>query len=162
MYTLMKKTLIGISVSAMLLTSSLTTASVTYYKSVGANGEVRYTQFPPENTEDFEKITMRSDGRQDDVGKMAGKTSTEKKPKKKLTPAELQAKAVEERIKKQKADEKVRRCQALRNNLTNLNIGGKIYEKKNGTKHYLSDAEIEKKRQIIKQAIGQYCDGQSI
>lgn len=162
MYTLMKKALIAISVSTMLLTSSLTSASFTYYQSIGENGEVRYTQFPPKNTEDFEKITMRSDGRQEDMGSMAGKTSNENNFKQQLSPAEQQAKIVEERLNRQKEEERVRRCQTLRNNLTNLNIGGKVYKKKNGKKHYMNGSEIKQERQIIQQAIRQYCDAQPI
>ncbi len=162
MYTLIKKTLIAISVSSMLLTSSLTSASITYYKSIGESGEVRYTQFPPKNTEDYETIVMRDDGRQDDAGQLAGKTSADNQFKKRPSPTELQAQAIEERLQRQKADEKMRRCQTLRNNLTNLNMGGKIYKKKNGTKHYMNDSEIKQERQIIQQAIAQYCNGQSI
>ncbi len=165
MYTLIniKKALIALSVSAMLLTSSFTaSATFIYYKSVGVNGEVRYTQFPPENTDDYETITMRNDGRREDMGTMAGRTSADRALRRQLSPAEQQAEAVQERVKKQKLDDRVRRCQVLRNNLTNLNIGDKVYKKKNGKKYYLNKSQMEKERKIIQQAIKQYCERQSI
>ncbi len=157
----MGKAIIGASMSVMLLASSVSaTASVTYYKSVGSKGEVRYTQFPPNNSNKYETIVMRSDGRTDDAGKLAGKGGTDESSKQ-LSATEQQMKVLEERIQRQEEQDKVRKCQSLRNNLTNLNIGGKIYEMRDGKKHYLDDAQIEKKRETIKKAISQYCEGQS-
>ncbi len=159
--TIIKKVLVGVSVSTMLLTSGLSaTASVTYYKSVGSKGETRFTQFPPNNSGNYETIVMRSDGRTDDAGKLAGKTNKDEGSEQ-LSEAEQQMKVVEDRIKKQKEQDKIRKCQALRNNLTNLNIGGKIYEMRDGKKQYLDEEQIEQKREAIKQAISEYCDGMS-
>ena len=45
-------------------------------------------------------------------------------------------------------------------NLTNLNVGGRIYEMDaNGKRQYLDGREIELKRERVQQAINQYCNG---
>lgn len=142
---------------ATLATFSLAPANaVEVYKSIGPNGEPRYTQEKPRNVEEFDTISLRSDGRREQQGEMAGKTNTPQVAQ--LTPAEQQMKMLKERMKKEEEESLVRKCQTLRNNLTNLNIGGKIYESDaDGNKKYLSDSEINDKKNKIRQAIAQFC-----
>ncbi|MGI9339100.1 MAG: DUF4124 domain-containing protein, partial [Psychrobacter sp.] len=65
---------------------------------------------------------------------------------------------LEARIKEQEANANAQRCQSLRNNLTNLNVGGRIYEMDaSGNREYLDSREIELKRERVQQAISQYC-----
>ncbi len=142
---------------ATLATFSLAPANaVEVYKSIGPNGEPRYTQEKPRNVAEFDTISLRNDGRREQQGEMAGKTNTPQVAK--LTQAEQQALMLQERMRKEEEQGLVRKCQALRNNLTNLNIGGKIYETdEQGNKKYLSDSEINDKKAKIRQAIAQFC-----
>lgn len=155
--TVVNKILIGLSTSILFASSLSAIASVTYYKSIGASGEVRYTQFPPTGAE-YEEITMRSDGRVDEPGQMAGRTRANQTDPKIDSTRMLQ----ERRMQRQNMQKKMRQCQSLRNNLTNLNIGGKVYVVKNGQKIYLNKSQAEMKRNEITQAIAQHCNAQSI
>lgn len=130
--------------------------AIQVYKSIGAHGEVKYSQHAPLNGNNVEVIEFRSDGRQTSPGQMAGKTD----PNQGNAPnAEEQRVAqLEARIKEQEAQANAQRCQSLRSNLTNLNVGGRIYEMDaNGKRQYLDSREIELKRERVQQAINQYC-----
>lgn len=133
--------------------------AVQVYKSIGAHGEVKYSQHAPQNAKNIEVIEFRSDGRQNDTGQMAGKTDPNQSNN--AQSAEEQRIAqLEARIKDQEAQANAQRCQSLRNNLTNLNVGGRIYEMDaDGNRKYLDGREIELKRERVQQAIGQYCSG---
>ena len=116
--------------------------AIQVYKSVGAHGEVKYSQHAPQNGKNVEIIEFRSDGRQTDTGQMAGKTNTSPDN----TPKDAEAQRVEQleaRIKEQDANANAQRCQSLRNNLTNLNVGGRIYEMDaSGKREYLDSRYI--------------------
>ncbi|MGP4713874.1 DUF4124 domain-containing protein [uncultured Psychrobacter sp.] len=146
---------------ALLLSTSMTHA-VQVYKSIGAYGEVKYSQHAPQNGKNIEVIEFRSDGRQNNAGQMAGKTNSEQNNS--APDAEQQRVAqLEARIEEQEAQANAQRCQSLRNNLTNLNVGGRIYEMDtNGERRYLDGREIELKRERVQQAISQYCTGATV
>lgn len=129
------------------------------YKSIGAHGEVKYSQHMPRDAKNVEVIQLRSDGRRVDPGQLAGKTDPNEAPKT-PTAEEQRVAQLEARLKEQEAQANAQRCQSLRNNLTNLNVGGKIYEMDaNGNRKYLDSREIELKRQRMQAAIQQYCSG---
>lgn len=149
--------MITVSTTLLLVLTMHPSYAVQVYKSVGAHGEVKYSQYPPQNSKKIEVIEFRSDGRQTDAGKMAGKTSsTQNIPAQ--SPEEQRMSQLEARIQEQEANANAQRCQSLRNNLTNLTVGGRIYEMDaNGKRQYLDSREIEVKRERVQQAITQYC-----
>ncbi len=156
------KLLTTISTAALLTLSMNASHAVQVYKSIGAHGEVKYSQHAPQNGRSIEVIEFRSDGRQNDSGQMAGKTDASQEDN--TVSAEDQRIAqLEARLKAQEASETARRCQSLRNNLTNLNVGGRIYEMdSSGKRDYLDGREIEIKRERVQQAINQYCTGDTV
>lgn len=150
-----------ISTACMLMLSMNASQAIQVYKSIGAHGEVKYSQHAPQNGKNVELIEFRSDGRQNNAGQMAGKTEANQDSN--TQSAEEQRVAqLEARIKEQDAQANAQRCQSLRNNLTNLNVGGRIYEMDaNGKRQYLDGREIELKRERVQQAINQYCNNPS-
>lgn len=150
-----------ISTACMLMLSMNASQAIQVYKSIGAHGEVKYSQHAPQNGKNVELIEFRSDGRQNNAGQMAGKTEANQGSN--TQSAEEQRVAqLEARIKEQDAQANAQRCQSLRNNLTNLNVGGRIYEMDaNGKRQYLDGREIELKRERVQQAINQYCNNPS-
>lgn len=145
------------STACMLMLSMNASQAVQVYKSIGAHGEVKYSQHAPQNGKNVELIEFRSDGRQNNAGQLAGKTDANQASN--TQSAEEQRVAqLEARIKEQDAQANAQRCQSLRNNLTNLNVGGRIYEMDaSGKRQYLDGREIELKRERVQQAITQYC-----
>ncbi|AOY44864.1 MULTISPECIES: hypothetical protein [Psychrobacter] len=147
------------STTCMLMLSMNASQAIQVYKSIGAYGEVKYSQHAPQNGKNVELIEFRSDGRQNNAGQMAGKTDPSQSNNTQ-TAEEQRVAALEARIKEQEAQANAQRCQSLRNNLTNLNVGGRIYEMDaNGKRQYLDGREIELKRERVQQAIDQYCSG---
>ena len=150
------KLLVSMSTACMLMLSMNASHAIQVYKSVGAHGEVKYSQHSPQNGKNIELIEFRSDGRQNNAGNLAGKTDANQSN----TPSaeEQRVAALETRIKEQDAQANAQRCQSLRSNLTNLNVGGRIYEMDaSGKREYLDGREIELKRERVQQAIDQYC-----
>ncbi|MGP9690052.1 DUF4124 domain-containing protein [Psychrobacter sp. AOP22-C1-C5] len=146
-----------VSTACMLILSMNASQAVQVYKSIGAYGEVKYSQHAPQNGKNVELIEFRSDGRQNNAGQLAGKTDANQNANTQ-TAEEQRVAQLEARIKEQDAQANAQRCQSLRNNLTNLNVGGRIYEMDaNGKRQYLDGREIELKRERVQQAITQYC-----
>ena len=152
--------LTGTSLACLLGLSISSSQAIEVYKTIGDFGEVKYSQHPPKNTKKFEVIEFRSDGRQVNAGQMAGKTDPNQQQAPK-TVEELRVEQLEARLKQQEDQANAQRCQTLRNNMTNLNVGGRIYEMDaNGNRKYLENREIELKRERLQQALTQYCSGQ--
>lgn len=154
----LSKLFLGLVMIAVLLLSMNASHAIQVYKSIGAHGEVKYSQHAPQNGKNVEMLEFRSDGRQTDSGQMAGRTSDNAN----TAPKDAEAQRIEQLealIKEQEANANAQRCQSLRNNLTNLNVGGRIYEMDaNGKREYLDSREIELKRERVQQAINQYCN----
>jgi len=149
------------STACTLLLSMNASQAIQVYKSIGAHGEVKYSQHAPQIGKNIELIEFRSDGRQNNAGQMAGKTDPNQSSNAQ-TAEEQRVAALEARIKEQEAQANAQRCQSLRNNLTNLNVGGRIYEMDaDGKRQYLDSREIELKRERVQQAITQYCSNSS-
>ncbi len=149
------------STACMLMLSMNASQAIQVYKSIGAHGEVKYSQHAPQVGKNIELIEFRSDGRQNNAGQMAGKTDPNQSSNAQ-TAEEQRVAALEARIQEQEAQANAQRCQSLRNNLTNLNVGGRIYEMDaNGKRQYLDGREIELKRERVQQAITQYCSNPS-
>lgn len=159
MMNITTKLFAGLMATCLLILSMSTSHAVQVYKSIGAYGEVKYSQHPPQDAQNVEIIEFRNDGRQTDTGQMAGKTDANQSNN--TQSAEEQRVAqLEARIKEQEAQANAQRCQSLRNNLTNLNVGGRIYEMDaDGNRRYLDGREIELKRERVQKAIDQYCSG---
>ncbi|WP_333614580.1 DUF4124 domain-containing protein [Psychrobacter sp.] len=152
------KLLMSLSAACMLMLPINASHAVQVYKSIGAHGEVKYSQHAPQNGRNIEVIEFRSDGRQNNAGQLAGKTEANQAAPQ--SAEEQRVAQLEARIKEQEAQANAQRCQSLRNNLTNLNVGGRIYEMDaNGKRQYLDGREIELKRERVQQAINQYCNG---
>lgn len=153
------KLMVGVSATCIFALSMNTSHAIQVYKSIGAHGEVKYSQHAPQQGNNVEVIEFRSDGRQTDTGQLAGRTDANQN--RDTQSAEDQRVAqLEARIQEQEANANAQRCQSLRNNLTNLNVGGRIYEMDaSGKKQYLDSREIELKRERVQQAISQYCTG---
>ena len=152
------KLLLSISTACMLMLPINASHAIQVYKSIGAHGEVKYSQHAPQNGRNIEVIEFRSDGRQSNAGQLAGKTEANQAAP--PSAEEQRVAQLEARIKEQEAQANAQRCQSLRNNLTNLNVGGRIYEMDaNGKRQYLDGREIELKRERVQQAINQYCNG---
>lgn len=146
--------LIAVSMGILSINAS---HAIQVYKSIGSYGEVKYSQHPPQDGKNVEVIEFRSDGRQNDAGELAGKTQANQNDSSQ-NPEEQRVAQLEARIKDQEAQANAQRCQSLRSNLTNLNVGGRIYEMDaNGQRQYLDSREIELKSQRVQQAISQYC-----
>lgn len=151
------KLLMSLSTAGMLMLSMNASHAIEVYRSIGAHGEVKYSQYAPQNGKNVERIEFRSDGRQNNAGEMAGKTEANQ-TNNAQSAEEQRVAQLEARIKEQEAQANAQRCQSLRNNLTNLNVGGRIYEMDaNGKRRYLDGREIELKRERVQQAIDQYC-----
>ena len=151
------KLLMTVSTACMLMLPMSASHAIQVYKSIGAHGEVKYSQHAPQNGRNIEVIEFRSDGRQSNAGQLAGKTDANQSTNTQSV-EEQRVAALEARIKEQEAQANAQRCQSLRNNLTNLNVGGRIYEMDaNGKRQYLDGREIELKRERVQQAIDQYC-----
>ncbi len=156
------KLLMTVSTACMLVLSMNASHAIQVYKSVGAHGEVKYSQHAPQNGNKIEVIEFRSDGRQASAGQMAGKTDANQNANPQSA-EEQRVAQLENRIKEQEAQATAQRCQSLRNNLTNLNVGGRIYEMDaKGQRQYLDGREIELKRERVQKAITQYCSGSSV
>ena len=143
---------------SMVVLSTQSSHAIQVYKSIGTHGEVKYSQHPPQNGKNIEMIEFRSDGRQNNAGQLAGKTQANQ-AEATQDPEQQRVAQLEARIKDQDAQANAQRCQSLRNNLTNLNVGGRIYEMDaSGKRAYLDSREIELKSERVQQAISQYCN----
>lgn len=101
------------------------------------------------------KFEFRSDGRVTQQGQYAAPPIDPAQAQNNQQVAELNQK-----VKELEERETARRCQSLRNNLANYNMGGRIYEMDaSGNKAYLNDQEIQVRRERTQQAIAQYCTG---
>lgn len=157
--TLFKALLKTTSMALACLAIMMPSHAATVYKTIGKFGEVKYSQFPPQGNTKVEIIELRSDGRQMVAGEMNGHTGSTNQPLPPSTEDQRNAQ-IEQQQRHQKELEDAKRCQTLRNNLTNLNAGGRIYEPDgNGGRKYLDKREIELKRENVQQMIVQYCAG---
>lgn len=152
------KVLYSLGISSVLALSAVNTNAVTYYETTGKHGEIKYSQFPPTHG-NYKTIELRSDGRRVDTGQVPNTANPNNQGDANTDQEKL---AMQKRIDDLEKQENQRRCQTLRNNLANLNSGGRIYEQgDNGSRQFLDDQAIEQKRDKIQQALNQYCSGQS-
>ncbi len=135
--------------------SSAHAATYTVYKTVGAHGEVKYSQQMPKDATKVEVIEFRTDGRQNTPGNMAPATVDPNATAEQNKLAEM-----ERQMKEMQQKQQAQQCQSLQNSLNNLNMGGRIYEMNaQGERVFLSDADINARRATTQQAIAQYCSG---
>ena len=150
--TTMKHRLIAAMIPIFSLGMIADAAVTTVYRSVGAHGEVKYSQFPPENAKNLETLEFRSDGRQNTPGQMAAPMADPN------TADNERVSQLQQQVKDLENREHAQRCQTLRNNLANLNIGGRIYETNaQGERVYLNDQEISARRLRIQQTMNEHC-----
>lgn len=148
------KSLANVTLLASILMTGTAFANVVkVYKSIGPHGEVRYSQDVPRDAKNLEVMEFRSDGRTNTAGQMAAQ------PIDPNAQQNQQMAQMQQQIDELKKKENAQRCQALRNNLANLNIGGKIYEMDaNGNRSFLGEQEIASRRDRTQQAINQFCN----
>lgn len=124
----------------------------TVYKTTNANGVPTFSQIPPSSTQNYDVLTFRNDGRVTtaaDEPRQSDNTGNNQ---------QSQMAELEQRVNELQARENDQRCQALRNSLANMNMGGRIYEMdNNGNRVYLDDQQIQERRQRAQQAIAQFC-----
>lgn len=146
---------LGVCLALGLATLMTNANAITIYKSIGEHGEVKYSQIPPKDAKNVEAIEFRVDGRVNTPGQYAAPPIDPNQVSQNNQVAELNQK-----VKELEDRETARRCQSLRNNLANYNIGGRVYEMDDsGNKVYLNDQEIQVRRDRTQQAIAQYCTG---
>lgn len=145
------KTVASLALVALCGTASANVVKI--YKSIGPHGEVRYSQDVPRDAKNLEVMEFRSDGRTNTAGQMAAPTIDPN-----VAAQQNQMLALEQQVKELKDKENAQRCQSLRNNLANLNIGGRLYEMdKNGNRVFLNDQEIQSKRDRTQKALNDFC-----
>lgn len=156
----------SISLSQAQQNSDLTTI----YKSIGKFGEIKYSQFAPETNIKVEVIQMRSDGRPSQPGLLApvatepnrvssnlgsdstSSNSTSNSPTNNTTSNPTATKPSDPNIATPS------QCHKLKNNLSNLQAGGEIYESKSdGAHRYLNPAEVAVKIESTQKLLTQYC-----
>lgn len=135
--------------AAALVASCISSAyAITLYESTGPYGEKRWTQTPPKDTTEYTEVEFRDNGRvavANDMPFVETQQSNE-------------VAALSQQVADLQARETAQRCQQLRSNLANLNIGGQIYELgDNGERNYLNEQQINDRRMRIQQAINQFC-----
>lgn len=137
----------------------------TIYKSIGKFGEIKYSQFAPETNIKVEVIQMRSDGRPSQPGLLApvatepnrvssnpGSDSTSNSP---INNTANNATATKPSAPNTATPSQ---CQKLKNNLSNLQAGGEIYESKSdGVRHYLDPSQVAVKIESTQKLLAQYC-----
>lgn len=128
---------------------------VKVYKSTGPHGEVRYSQSQPAHNVKYEVLEFRSDGRTNTTGTHVDPVTNAAED-----PQQSQIAALNQQIKEMEQRENAQRCQSLRNNLANLNIGGRLYETDaSGNRVFLSEQEINSRRERAQKMIAEYCKG---
>lgn len=145
------------AVSSSLSQAQPNTDYKTIYKTVGKFGEIKYSQFAPESNTKTETIQMRSDGRPSQPGLFAP-IATE--------PNRVSSNSTNNTTKNSTATKtsdpnaaNPSQCQKLRNNLSNLQLGGEVYESKSdGAHRYLTPAEVAVKIESTQKLFAQYCN----
>lgn len=149
----MRKTFTAI----LMMMSAVSLNAATYYKWTDSNGVPHYSQYAPTNGVDLSKVQVINTR---DLGSpaTAATTTSGGTASVPLTPEQKRIAELEAQNKAQQQQQDKERCKALQNNLSNLNVGGRVYEMDNkGERKYLDGREIELKRQKVAQAISQYC-----
>ena len=140
-------------------TLALPSQATTVYKSIGNYGEVKYSQTPPPVGTKYEVIEIRSNGGGTvDRGEYDGKVDANQEAP--PSAEEQRIAQLEAQMKEQEERQLAERCQNLRNQMTNLNAGGRVYEMdENGERKYLDSREMQLKKEQIQEAMSQYCSG---
>ncbi len=134
--------------------------AATYYKWTDSNGVPHYSQFAPTNGVDLKKVQVINTR---ELGSpaataTASTNATGTAASATMSPEQKRIAELEAQNKAQQQQQDKERCKALQNNLSNLNVGGRVYEMDNkGERKYLDGREIELRRQKVAQAISQYC-----
>lgn len=137
-------------------------ANVTLYRII-EGGNTRYVQLQPtgmnctpmevDDNNPCKSIVFRNDGRQNTPGQMAPPSVDPNVSAEENRIAEL-----ERQMKERDERDKAERCQRLRQNQANLAMGGKLYETQpDGSRTFLSDAQINERRARVEQTIAQHC-----
>lgn len=129
----------------------------TIYKTVGKFGEIKYSQFAPESNTKTEVIQMRSDGRPSQPGLFAPLATEPNKVSSNPTNNTTNNSTATKTSDPNAATPS--QCQKLRNNLSNLQLGGEVYESKSdGAHRYLTPAEVAVKIESTQKLLAQYCN----
>ena len=144
----------------LLMMTAVGLNAATYYKWTDSNGVPHYSQFAPTNGVDLKKVQVINTRELGSPAATATATSTNgtAAASAPMNPEQKRIAELEAQNKAQQQQQDKERCKALQNNLSNLNVGGRVYEMDNkGERKYLDGREIELRRQKVAQAISQYC-----
>ncbi len=146
----MKAVVLIVAASALAATASL--ADV--YKWTDASGRVHYSDKP--RTVAAEKLKVRSartDYQRLEADRQAAIERAEVEAEEAVKSAEKEARQAEvERVRTEN-------CERARRNLNRVNAAQRLYEvEANGERRYLSEAEIESRRQSARDDVATYCD----
>ncbi|WP_296203436.1 DUF4124 domain-containing protein [Psychrobacter sp. UBA3962] len=149
------------AVSSSLSQAQPNTDHKTIYKTVGKFGEIKYSQFAPESNTKTETIQMRSDGRPSQPGLFAPLATEPNKVSSKTVSDSTSNSSTNNPTATKPSDPNAAtpsQCQKLRNNLSNLQLGGEIYESKSdGAHRYLTPSEVAVKVESTQKLLAQYC-----
>lgn len=127
--------------------------AATYYKWTDSNGVPHYSQHPPTNGVNLKKVQVINT-RELGVPSTTPTATTAAV----LSPEQQKIAQLEAQNKAQQLQQDQERCKSLQNNLSNLNVGGRVFEMDDkGERKYLDSREIELRRERVAQALKQYC-----
>lgn len=144
------------AVSSSLSQAQPNTEHKTIYKTLGKFGEIKYSQFAPETNIKVEVIQIRSDGRPSQPGLFAPLATEPNRVSSNPTNNTTNNSTATKTSDPNAATPS--QCQKLRNNLSNLQLGGEVYESKSdGAHRYLTPAEVAVKIESTQKLLAQYC-----
>ena len=144
------------AVSSSLSQAQPNTEHKTIYKTLGKFGEIKYSQFAPETNIKVEVIQIRSDGRPSQPGLFAPLATEPNRDSSNPTNNTTNNSTATKTSDPNAATPS--QCQKLRNNLSNLQLGGEVYESKSdGAHRYLTPAEVAVKIESTQKLLAQYC-----
>lgn len=145
---------------ALLSLVTAVASAATYYKWTDPNGVPHYSQYAPTNGVNLKKVQVINTRELGPATSAAATASTSGQSTASATMTPEQQRIAELEAQKKDSDkaQTQERCKSLQTNLSNLNVGGRVYEMDDkGERKYLDGREIELKRQKVQQAINQYC-----
>lgn len=138
--------------------------ATTFYKWKSPEGVTHFSQTPPYAGKNVETIIIHNDGRMGRRGTTDTPSTDSANTTTDATADENtnQPSAKETELQQQLADKEKQirdaNCTALKDNLANLNAGGRVYEMNNkGEKQFLDNRQIELKQQEVRSQIAKTC-----
>lgn len=130
--------------------------AATVYKWVDENGTVHYGQRPKDKSSKRMKIRVKQPS-------TPAASSTSTAPKTGSTQAsnstgEAKKSAEELAWEKKQTEIKQKNCEMARERMASLTAGGRMYEVKDGQRHYLDDAARSAKMKDARESVNKWCN----